>query len=414
MPPTLHSPNFLPCVRQAREADIAGVHTYGRQLLDDDDRDAVRQVLAGDFLTQGRWVPRFEEELCHVTGARHAVAVSSGTAALHLACLAAELGPGQAAVTSAITFVASANAPLYCGAEAALADIDPTTCCVSAASLRPVMAGREDVRAIIPVHYAGLSAHLADIRKSVGTQMLIIEDAAHSLGGTDEFGNPAGSCAHSDIAVVSFHPVKTITTGEGGVVLTNNDEYARRLRLLRSHGIEREPGALRNAAAAMTGQSRNPWYYEQQFLGFNYRMTDLQAALGCSQLRKLGEFVARRRELTRCYDRLLAGLNHVTPIQSPQLRERSANHLYVVAIDFAALGVSRAQLMQRLLDARIGCQVHYIPVYRHPFHATRGRPQDFSASEAFYNACLSLPLHPALDERDVNLVVETLAERCQP
>jgi UDP-4-amino-4,6-dideoxy-N-acetyl-beta-L-altrosamine transaminase len=383
-------------------------------LIDDDDREAVRQVLDSDFLTQGPAVPRFEGELCRVTGARHAIAVANGTAALHLACLAGGLGPGKAAVTAAITFVASANAPLYCGAEAVLADIDPVTCCLSPASLQSILASRDDVQAVIPVHYAGLSADIAEIRRIAGKQTIIIEDAAHSLGGTNESGKPVGSCAYSDMAILSFHPVKTITTGEGGAVLTNDDDLAHRLRLLRSHGTEREPDALTNTADAFTDGSKNPWYYEQQALGFNYRMTDLQAALGLSQLKKLARFIDRRRELARTYDRLLNGLNHVVPIQSAKLRERSANHLYVVAIDFAALGVSRAKVMQRMLDAKVGCQVHYIPVYRHPFHAARGQPRDFPASESFYQGCLSLPLHPALDEADIARIVETLAASCRP
>jgi UDP-4-amino-4,6-dideoxy-N-acetyl-beta-L-altrosamine transaminase len=393
---------------------VAGIHTYGRQSLDDDDRAAVRQVLDSDFLTQGPAIPRFEEELCRITGARNAVAVANGTAALHLACLAGGLGPGKAAVTSAITFVASANAPLYCNGETLLADIDPTTCCLSPAALGPIMAKLGKVDAVIPVHYAGLSADVAEIRRLVGSQAIIIEDAAHSLGGTDEAGNPVGSCAHSDMAILSFHPVKTVTTGEGGAVLTNNDELANRLRLLRSHGTERDPSALINTADAFTNGSKNPWYYEQQLLGFNYRMTDLQAALGASQLKKLPRFIERRGELARRYDRLLSGLNHVVPIQSPALRERSANHLYVVTIDFKAIGVSRAALMQRLLEAKVGCQVHYIPVYRHPLHASRGKPTDFPASEAFYERCLSLPLHPALDEGDIARVVDTLAASCRP
>lgn len=387
---------------------MSHTNSYSTQCLDEADLVSVAAALAGDFLTQGKAVPRFEEALCEFTGARHAVAVSSGTAALHLACLAGGLGPDKSSVTSAITFVASANAPLYCGAASYLADVEPQTACISPRTLEAVLSRHNNVASVIPVHFAGLSIGAEALRATAGDRV-IIEDACHSLGGVEEDGAPVGGCRHSDMAILSFHAVKAITTAEGGAITTNDDEFARQLRLLRSHGIERDRDLLEQP-------EDGPWYYEQQLLGFNYRMTELQAALGLSQLAKLPTFMARRRELALRYHALLSDVAHVRPLHDTEMTKRSGNHLFVVRIDFKRAGVTRAQVMERLRANNIGTQVHYIPVYRQPFHAARGvgAPADFPNSEAYYAECLSLPLHSRLDDQDVEMVVAKLVEACRP
>lgn len=381
---------------------------YGRHLVDEADIEAVVEVLRGEFLTQGPTVPRFEEAVAERVGARHAVAVSSGTAALHLACLAAHLGPGTAGVTAALTFVGSANAMLYCGAEPLLADIDAHTLTMGPAQLQAVL-DRDvelDARVVMPVHFAGLAADSAGLRAAAGGRV-VVEDAAQALGGTYEDGSPVGSCRHSEMTVFSLHPVKSITTGEGGVVTTNDDELAHRLRLLRNHGIERSHDRFVDA----TGASRS-WWYEQQLLGFNYRLTDIQAALGLSQLQRLDAALERRRELALRYDKELTGLESVSVPQSEaDHRARSALHLYVVLIDFEGIGLDRAVVMDRLRSFGVGSQVHFIPVYRQPFHRDRGAwsPDAFPATESYYRRCLTLPLHAGLTDAEAERVVDAVS-----
>ncbi|MFC1673137.1 UDP-4-amino-4,6-dideoxy-N-acetyl-beta-L-altrosamine transaminase [Pseudomonadota bacterium] len=383
---------------------------YGRQWLDDDDRRAVRDVLDGPFLTQGSKVAEFEAALCEATGAKYAVAVSSGTAALHIACLAAGLKPGDHAVTSAITFLASANAPIYCGAECGFADVDPLTVSVSAQTIRAAMDRQNSTRVVIPVHFAGLSTGARELRAVVGDEATIIEDACHAFGGVDEEGVPVGSCAHADMAILSFHPVKSVTTAEGGAVTTNDAELAHQLRLLRSHGMVRDAEEWNHPEDGLEGAELKPWYYEQQVLGFNFRMTELQAALGLSQMGKLGMFMAKRRVLATHYIELLKDLDFVRPIHDAQQVARSANHLLAVRMDFSALGRSRRAVMQYLTEREIGSQVHYIPVYRQPYHAQRSGlgKADFPMAEEYYAQCLSLPLHVGMEIDDVAYVVDVL------
>jgi UDP-4-amino-4,6-dideoxy-N-acetyl-beta-L-altrosamine transaminase len=380
---------------------------YGRQQIDEDDIAAVVAVLRGELLTQGPEVERFEAALAEVCGARHAVALSHGTAALFAAAAAAGVGPGDEVITSAVTFAASANCAAFLGAQPVLVDVRPDTATLDVAAVERAITPR--TRAIVPVDFAGLPADLDEVAALARRHGLaVIRDAAHSLGATYR-GERTGGSARADLTMLSFHPVKHITTGEGGAVLTDDADLARRLRRFRSHGIERDPTRFEVQPAP------GAWYHEMQELGHNLRLTDLQAALGRSQLARLDHFVARRRALALAYDAGLASLPAVRPLGALPDREHSY-HLYVVRIDFAGLGLSRAIVMQRLRDLGIGTQVHYIPVYRHPYHqrqlASAGlphRPEDFPAAEAYYAEALSLPLFPGMGDDDVPRVIDALA-----
>jgi perosamine synthetase len=382
--------------------------SYGRQLIDDEDIQAVAEILRGDMLTTGPAVDRFERAIADRVGARHAVAVNSATSGLHIACLAAKLGAGAEVVTSPITFVASANCVLLSGGSVHLEDIDPLTLSLSPAALQRRLQANPSVKAVIPVHFGGLAADSAEIRRLCGSR-LVIEDAAHSFGGCYADGRPVGSGAYADMSVFSFHPVKPITTGEGGVVVTNDNELARLLRLFRSHGIERQADRLVALADEDGADTPPPWYYEQQALGLNYRLTDLAAALGLSQLKKLDRFLARRREIAAHYDRAWTGVPHLSiPHSTPAERARSGLHLYIVRFDYAALGTTRRQVMETLRKDGIGTQVHYIPIYRQPYHRDGIDKSDFPHSEAYYRECLTVPLHAGLTDDEVERVVRAV------
>jgi dTDP-4-amino-4,6-dideoxygalactose transaminase len=349
--------------------------------------------------------------LAERVGAKHAVAVSSGTAALHVACLAAGIGPGDLGLTSAITFAASANCLIYAGGEAAFVDIDAESLGMSAAGLARALKTAPSAKAIIPVHMAGLAHAAADIRK-LSDGRIVIEDAAHALGGLYPCGNAVGSCAYSDLTILSFHPVKQITTGEGGAVLTNDPELARRLKLLRGHGIEREPKRFVGDETQEDGRAK-PWLGEQQMLGFNYRMTDIAAALGLSQLKKLDRFLKRRRAIARHYDEAFAKLPPIRLLQSaPEERARSGHHLYIAWFDFGAMRTTRTAFMIKLAERGVGSQVHYMPVYHHPFHAQRTKVDrsQFPQAEHYYRGCLSLPLHPGLTDEEVERVIIAVSD----
>jgi UDP-4-amino-4,6-dideoxy-N-acetyl-beta-L-altrosamine transaminase len=336
---------------------------YGRQSISEDDIAAVVEALRSDFITQGPAIERFERTVAEYCGAEHAVAVSSGTAALHVACLAADLGPGDTLWTSPNTFVASANCALYCGADVDFVDIDPATYNMSVEALEAKLeqAEAEDSlpSVVIPVHFAGQSCDMARIGELAERYgFTVIEDASHAIGGRYR-GRPVGSCEFSSMTVFSFHPVKIVTTGEGGMVLTNDAELAERLRTLRTHGITRDP-------ATMTRASDGPWYYELIELGNNYRMTDIQAALGASQMTRVDEFVTRRNELAERYRRAFEGL----PVRWQQQTDgiRSAYHIFVIELEQH----DRAEVFDSLRAAGIGVNVHYIPVHLQPLYRERG------------------------------------------
>lgn len=363
---------------------------YGRQDISEEDISAVEEVLRSDWLTQGPVINQFERTISDSCGSSHAVAVSSATAALHLACKALGLGPEDTLWTSPNTFVASANCALYCGASVDFVDIDPRTYNLSVDALKTKLQKAECngrlPKIVIPVHFAGQSCEMREIRALADQYgFSIIEDASHAMGG-NYLGERIGNCRYSDVAVFSFHPVKIVTTGEGGIAVTNHTELAERMRSLRSHGINRDISKMETA-------SDGPWHYQQTDLGYNYRMTDMQAALGISQMNRLEKFVTRRHELVVRYNKTLATSALTLPIQHPDTK--SAHHLYVVQIDE---GPDRRRLVfEAMRNAGIGVNVHYIPVHTQPYYRRLGfQKGDFPNAESYYSRALTLPLYPGL------------------
>lgn len=377
---------------------------YGRQDITQADIDSVVAVLQSDFLTQGPMVPRFEQGVARHVGAEHALAVNSATSALHIACLALGLGPGDRLWTSPVTFVASANCGLYCGAEVDFVDIDPRTynLCPKALEAKLQQAELDGTlpKVVVPVHLCGQPCDMQAIdalAKRYGFR--VIEDASHAIGGKYQ-GEFIGNCRYSDITVFSFHPVKIITTAEGGMALTNDAALAERMALLRSHGITRE-------ASKMTHESDGPWYYQQIDLGFNYRMTELQAALGVTQLERLDQYVARRHELARRYDQLLAGLAVTTPWQHPD--SYSGLHLYVIRLQLEKLRSSHRQVFESLREQGIGVNLHYIPVHTQPYYQRMGfQIGDFPEAEGYYREAISLPMFQTMTDQQQDEVIAAL------
>lgn len=374
---------------------------YGRQDIRQEDVDAVVEVLRSDFLTQGPVVPRFEKAVAGKVGARHGVAVNSATSALHVACLALGLGQGDWLWTSPITFVASANCGLYCGGKVDFVDIDPKTynLCPAALATKLEEAEKEGrlPKVLVAVHLCGQPCDMAAIHElSKRYGFRVIEDASHAIGGKYR-GEPIGNGRFSDITVFSFHPVKIITTGEGGLAVTNDDELAERMALLRSHGVTRDP-------ERMTQEPDGPWYYQQVDLGFNYRMTEMQAALGLSQLGRLDGYVARRNELAERYDRLLADVPVTTPWQHQD--SYSGRHLYVIRLQLDEIEQSHRAVFESLRDQGIGVNLHYVPVHIQPWYGQMGfRQGDFPEAERYYAEAISLPMFPTLtnERQDVGI-----------
>ena len=377
---------------------------YGRQSLDQADIDAVVTVLQSDWLTQGPAIERFEQAMARRCQAGHAVAVCNATAALHIACLAAGLGPGDRLWTTPNTFLASANCGRYCGAQVDFVDIDPLTWNLDTVALAAKLeqAERDGTlpKVLVAVAFSGQSCDMREIaRLSDRYGFTVIEDASHAVGASYA-GRPVGCGEFADMTVFSFHPVKIITSAEGGMILTNRPELAQRLQRLRSHGMTRD-------AEQMTEPSHGPWYYQQVELGFNYRITDLQAALGLSQLNKLNGFIARRRELAARYDRLLGGL----PLTLPGLQAdaESAWHLYVVRLRLDEISLSHRQVFEGLRAAGIGVNLHYIPVHLQPYYRERGfAPGDYPQAERYYAEAISLPMFPSLSDEQQDYVVGQL------
>lgn len=373
---------------------------YGKHLVDEDDIDAVVDVLRNQFLTQGTVVPQFEQALCEYTGAYHCVAVNSATSGLHVACLAAGVTAGDGVWTVPNSFVASANCALYCGATIDFVDIDPVTRNIDINALERKLQDaaihKRLPKALIVVHFSGLSCDMQRIRSL--TQLystVLIEDAAHGLGGSYQH-TKIGSCVYSDMAVLSFHPVKSITSAEGGAVLTNQSRLYQKLQLFAKHGVTKD-------ASQYQGESHGPWYYQQLELGYNYRLSDMQAALGLSQLKKLPSFIQKRSEIAAGYDKKLADLPLTLPVVDYQCQ--SAWHLYMVELTQH----DRQDIYQQLHEKGVGVNVHYIPIHLHPYYQQLGFKQgDFPVSEHFYQHALTLPLFPSLTGAEQTKVIDTL------
>lgn len=382
---------------------------YGKQDINQQDIDSVVDVLNSDFLTQGPQVPAFEQALIDHTGAKYALAVNSATSALHIACLALGLGEGDWLWTSPITFVASANCGLYCGAQVDFVDIDPNTynMCPKRLEEKLIKAEAEGKlpKVVIPVHLCGQPCDMEMIAKLAKEyNFKVIEDASHAIGGKYQ-GLPIGSCKYSDITVFSFHPVKIVTTAEGGAVMTNQETLSDKMLLLRSHGITRDP-------QKMEGESHGGWYYQQVDLGFNYRMTELQAALGVSQMKRLEGFVAARHMLADRYNDKLADLPLILPYQMPNTY--SGLHLFVIRLCLDDIKMTHRQVFDALRDRSIGVNLHYIPVHTQPYYQAMGfREGDFPESERYYNEAISLPMYHGMSAEQQDIVVQTLCSILQ-
>ncbi|NIM17529.1 MAG: UDP-4-amino-4,6-dideoxy-N-acetyl-beta-L-altrosamine transaminase [Candidatus Aminicenantes bacterium] len=377
---------------------------YGSQYVDEEDINEVLGVLRSDFLSSGPKIKEFEERILEHTGAQYCAAVANGTAALHLAVKALDIDKRKTGITSPITFIASANTFIYNSLKPDFADIDEKTYCMD-----PVELGKRinnNTAVIIPVHFAGQPCDMEAIRKVSPKNVYIIEDAAHAIGSKYENGKPVGCCCYSDMTIFSFHPVKTITTGEGGAITTNDKALYEKLVMLRNHGLTKDQDKFK-----VQGSTFNvgPWYYEMQELGYNYRITDIQAALGLGQLRKLERFIKRRREIISFYNEAFKDLEWLTtPYERPGVF--GALHLYVIKIDFDRIGKTRTQVMTELKEKAIGTQVHYIPVHLQPYYREHFgfKEGDYPKAEQYYRQCLSIPLYPKMTDEDINRVINAI------
>tara|TARA_B110000003_G_scaffold261327_1_gene282926 strand:+ start:146 stop:1306 length:1161 start_codon:yes stop_codon:yes gene_type:complete len=377
---------------------------YGRQDITDDDIRSVVDVLKSDFLTQGQVVPAFEKKISEYTGAKYSLAINSATSGLHLSCMALGVGPGDIVWTSPVTFVASSNCALYCGAKIDFIDINPSTfnLCIDNLKHKLEHAKRENVlpKVIIPVHLTGQSCDMKKVHElSKEYGFYVIEDASHAIGG-DYREKKVGSCKYSDICIFSFHPVKIITTGEGGMALTNNYDLFCKIERLRSHGITRDENCMINS-------SHGPWYYEQIDLGLNYRMTDIQAALGISQMNRIDQYVQKRNELSQRYDELLKDMPLLTPQQPDYVY--SSRHLYVIRLKLDDINKSHREVFEALRKNNIGVQIHYIPVPMQPYYSRMGFSMDkYPNSLSYYQEAISIPMFPIMTEEQQDFVISAL------
>jgi UDP-4-amino-4,6-dideoxy-N-acetyl-beta-L-altrosamine transaminase len=374
---------------------------YGQQWIDEEDIEVVTSVLRGDYLTQGPNIEQFERAVADYVGAKYAVAFSSGTAALHGACYAAGIGPGDEVITTPVTFVASSNCVLYQGGTPVFVDIRPDTYNIDPDEIEKTITPR--TKAIIPVDYTGQPAEMDRIRALAAKhRLIVIEDAAHSLG-AEYNGRRVGTLA--DMTMFSFHPVKHVTSAEGGIIVTDNKAYYEKLQLFRSHGITKDPQLMEH--------NDGPWYYEMVDLGYHYRITDIQAALGASQMKKLDRFVARRREIARLYTEAFSQMEGLTvPYQLPEAL--SSWHLYMLRFDLNRFGVTRKEIFEKLRALNIGVHVHYIPVHKQPYYQKHGYGDvTMPNAEAFYDSCITLPLFPKMSDSDVNDVIEAVKKVCK-
>ena len=375
-------------------------YSYGRQSISEADIRSVTEALRSDFLTQGPLVGQFEESLCRYTGARYAVAVANGTVALHLAALALGISPGDEAVTSPNTFLASANCVVYCGGNPVFADIEPATANLDPKKIEAKIT--PNTKAIIPVHFAGHPCDMAAIQKIAKKHRLkVIEDAAHAIG-SDYKDSKVGSCRYSDLTTFSFHPVKTITTGEGGAITTNDNELYEKLLMLRSHGMTKNPKRLK--------KNDGPWYYEMQTLGYNGRITDLQAALGLSQLKRLETFKKKRRKLVEAYRKLFDNDERFAMLEE-KTYSNACFHLCPLLLNFEVVKKTKKEIFASLAERGIHLQVHYIPVHTQPFYQARGfKDGDFPHAEEYYRRTMSLPLYADLSVSDTRYIARTIKE----
>ena len=379
---------------------------YGKHFIDEDDIKAVENVLRYKNLTQGDEVSLFEKDISDYVGSKYAVAFSSWTAGLHAACSVIGITNNDSVITSPITFVATSNSVLYCGGNPIFSDISNDSINICPDNLESLIKKNPNVKAIIPVHFAGVSCDMEKIKIIADKyNLFVIEDAAHALGGKHNDGSQIGSCKFSDMAGFSFHPVKSIAAGEGGMITTNNEELYRKLLRFRSHGINKLDDKFIKSEDANTNGIRNPWYYEMQELGYNYRITDIQCALGISQLNKINKFLNRRKLLANRYDKAFENLKNCTPLQKG-LRNKSSNHLYILKINFKKIKKTKAQLMKQFFKSGIVTQVHYIPVFVHPYYKKKYKnKKKYLNSINFYNSALSIPLFYDLSDKEQRYVI---------